>query len=166
VGYYFKLNEQLIVILCFLLAIINFYVILCYFSSLYPIGSCFFLIHLQDGTKAYRPESQIVMDVPTAWAFFGARPDDTLQKVGEVTRNLVRRWNEDYCDKVNIDKNKTFILMLTCCLYVRASFDQQFFQLSELHGTLARLSLLRTIRSRFRKKRSWKSGGQEEARQH
>lgn len=113
----------------FILAIINFYDILCYFSSLYPIGSCFFLIHLQDGTKAYRPESQIVMDVPTAWAFFGARPDDTLQKVGEVTRNLVRRWNEDYCDKVNICFDTDVLCVRMRDPDCQLSFDQQFFQL-------------------------------------
>lgn len=69
-------------------------------SLLYPVGDCFFSVHVVDGTKTYRPESQIIFDLPTAHAFFAANPQETLTLVGDAVRSLSKRWNDANATKV------------------------------------------------------------------
>jgi len=47
------------------------------------------------------PESQIIFDIPTAYAFFGEKPEDTLKTVRTAVHSLVQGWNEEYVTKKN-----------------------------------------------------------------
>lgn len=58
-------------------------------------------MHVIDRTKAYMPESQIIFDIPTAYAFFGEKPEDTLKTVRTAVHSLVQGWNEEYVTKKN-----------------------------------------------------------------
>lgn len=67
--------------------------------KIYDIGSHFFAVRVKDGSKSYTPESKIVMDLPTAWAFFGLNPTETQSVVQEKVRLLCKSWNEQYAFK-------------------------------------------------------------------
>lgn len=66
-----------------------------------------------DGTK---PESQIIFDLPTAYAFFAENPDETLSLVGDRVRALAARWNEANGLKV-IDLNGFLKIVLSKILF-------------------------------------------------
>ena len=65
-------------------------------SSIYPLNGFFFLIKIWDLSKAYKPESKIVLDIPTALTFLACDQDFTVQMVGDKVRNLVAEWNKVY----------------------------------------------------------------------
>jgi hypothetical protein len=54
---------------------------------------------LVDGTKKYRLESQIVLDIGTAYNFFGRDPERTKSIVCKKVHNQVDAWNEKYIVK-------------------------------------------------------------------
>ena len=57
----------------------------------------FFYLHARDESKTYAPESQIVIDVPTAIAFFGSDgKDSTLELIHGRVKSLVEEWNAQY----------------------------------------------------------------------
>lgn len=56
-------------------------------------------MHVIDRTKTYMPESQIVFDIPSAYAFFGEKPEQTLKTVGAAVHSLVKGWNDEYFTK-------------------------------------------------------------------
>jgi hypothetical protein len=49
-----------------------------------------------DFSKEYKPESKVVLDIPTALAFFLRDPELTKKLVGEKIARLVTRWNDTY----------------------------------------------------------------------
>jgi len=68
-----------------------------FYSEIYPVSDHFFVLHTVDSSKTYSPESQIVIDIPTAVAFFGQRGrDDTLSKVHGMAVSLVSEWNKHF----------------------------------------------------------------------
>lgn len=78
------------------------------FSSLFPFGRHYCAIHFTDGTKSYRPESQIVIDPSSCFAFFSADPASTLRTVAKELEELSTAWNADNKDKVLIASPPTF----------------------------------------------------------
>lgn len=60
------------------------------------MGSYFFSIRVVDHSKDYSPESKVVLDVPTAWVFFGKDGRKTARLVGDMVRRLVKQWNDRY----------------------------------------------------------------------
>lgn len=68
----------------------------CYYSDLLQLGSYFASIRVLDYSKTYSPESKVVLDIPTAWIFFGQDPAKTLQAVGQMVRQLTTKWNQKY----------------------------------------------------------------------
>lgn len=54
----------------------------------------FFHIKVNDGSKAYNPETQTVLDISTALNFFSLDPAKTRQVVGAKVRHLTTSWNE------------------------------------------------------------------------
>ena len=67
-----------------------------FFSAVYPIGSHFFCISIVDATKSYHPESSLVLDLPTAYVFFGLDPKKTIKRIGDSARALVKEWNQAF----------------------------------------------------------------------
>ena len=54
------------------------------------------MLKATDFSKEYKPESKIVMDIPTALNFFLRAPDFTQKMVGEKIGRLVKEWNRTY----------------------------------------------------------------------
>ena len=67
-----------------------------FYSPLYPFKKHFFHIKLVDGTKKYRPESQIILDINTADNFFGRNPERTNSIIRKKVSQLVNAWNVKY----------------------------------------------------------------------
>ena len=63
-------------------------------SDIYPVSDHYFLISVRDGSKDYAPVSQSVIDVPTAVAFFGLDPKETLSAVNSLVQRLLTDYNE------------------------------------------------------------------------
>ena len=80
-----------------------------FFSFLFPL-SHFFLIKIIDMSKDYKPSSKIVFDIPTALNFFCLNPTMTKQKIRTEVHRLVKAWNAEYEEKLNVScsflKNK------------------------------------------------------------
>lgn len=57
----------------------------------------FFYARAKDSSKEYSPESQIIIDVPTAVAFFGNADNRTLETIHERVQSLVSEWNSLFC---------------------------------------------------------------------
>lgn len=70
------------------------------FSSLYPLDGHFCAVHLTDGTKTYRPESQIVLDLDTTFGFFGGDRAKSLARIASEVESLCDEWNLDNKEKV------------------------------------------------------------------
>lgn len=83
----------------------------CDYSDLYPIGEHFFYIGCIDGSKSYNPESGIVFDLATAYAFFGLDPAATFKKIKEEAGEVVSGWNEAY-SKREVSKIMLYLLLL------------------------------------------------------
>jgi|688.fasta_scaffold04131_13 hypothetical protein len=77
--------------------------LLIYFRGLVPLHKHFFHVKLVDGTKKYRPESQIVLDIGTAYNFFGRDPERTKSIVCKKVHNLVDAWNDKYIVKKEVN---------------------------------------------------------------
>ena len=71
------------------------------FSQILGVQKHFCLIKVKDGSKSYSPESKVIVDIPTALAFFG---DLTSTKtiVGEYIHKICNQWNSDYVDKPQV----------------------------------------------------------------
>lgn len=79
----------------------------------------FFHIKVNDGSKAYNPETQTVLDISTALNFFSLDPAKTRQVVGAKVRHLTTSWNEKSKGKgpTVIDGFNfyiTFVLLFSC----------------------------------------------------
>lgn len=86
------------------------------YSELYPIGEYFFAIGCIDGSKSYRPESSIVIDLATAYAFFGVNPAETVAKIKESAAKVVNKLNAKY-SKRQVGKklaNLHFVINVFC----------------------------------------------------
>jgi len=71
-------------------------------SAIFPFSGFFCAVHLTDGTKTYRPESQIVLEAGTALAFFGGDRSRSVDRVRSELVALCNEWNADNKDKVNV----------------------------------------------------------------
>ena len=58
------------------------------------MGNHFFVLTSVDGSKPHKPVGCSVMDIPTAYAFFGSDPSKTCARVTAAVNGLVQRWNE------------------------------------------------------------------------
>ena len=56
----------------------------------------YFHAKLVDGTKPYKPESQIVLDLATAYNFFGRNPERTKDLVVRKVHDLTNAWNKKF----------------------------------------------------------------------
>jgi hypothetical protein len=76
------------------------YFLLAFCSEIYPVNDHFFLLSVRDGGKDYVPVSQSVIDIPTAYAFFGLEPKETLSAVNGLVQKLIADYNEQNRNKV------------------------------------------------------------------
>jgi hypothetical protein len=73
-----------------------------FFRKIYALGGYFFLLHLIDWSSSWHPESKIIMDIPTAVAFFYEKKEHTRKKVSRMSQQLVDAWNEMYAGTKNV----------------------------------------------------------------
>jgi hypothetical protein len=73
-----------------------------FFRKIYALGGYFFLLHLIDWSSSWHPESKIIMDIPTAVAFFYEKKEHTRKKVLRMSQQLVDAWNEMYAGTKNV----------------------------------------------------------------
>lgn len=67
------------------------------FSEIFDVGDHFFHLHAKDLSKDYTPESQIVIDIPSATALFGKENKAaTLARVHGLVGQLTADWNERF----------------------------------------------------------------------
>lgn len=71
-------------------------------SDLYPVGNYFFVLTCVDGSKTYKPVGCTVMDIPTAYAFFGLDPGKTCARVTAAVNHLVQSWNQNEAQKSSV----------------------------------------------------------------
>jgi len=71
-------------------------------SDLYPVGNYFFVLTSVDGSKTYKPVGCTVMDIPTAYAFFGLDPGKTCARVTAAVNHLVQSWNQNEAQKSSV----------------------------------------------------------------
>jgi hypothetical protein len=83
-------NTVYCVYLCYVFFSLFFY------SAIFPLAGYFFLIKISDWSKDYKPESKIVLDIPTALNFFSKSPDFTKKMVGDKVRTLIKKWNDKF----------------------------------------------------------------------
>ena len=53
----------------------------------------FFLLKISDWSKEYKPESKILMDIPSALNFFHKDPKFTLSMITSKVEKLANGWN-------------------------------------------------------------------------
>jgi hypothetical protein len=87
---------------------------ICYFvfSNLFPLQKHFFHLKLVDSLKRYRPESQIVLDITTAYNFFGRNPLRTKAIVVKKVHQIVEAWNEKYIKRKEVKLNFVFLFSI------------------------------------------------------
>jgi len=79
------------------------------FSDLYPVSSHFFCITAVDKAKPYVPVTTALLDIPTAWVFFGANPAGTLLKLQTILKKMIAEWNEEHRGKTSVSLTLHFI---------------------------------------------------------
>ena len=82
------------------------------FSEIYPVKEYFFYIAVRDRSMGYERFNQIVIDIPTAFAFFGEDPSETNDLVGQLVRTVVTSWNNTHKSLVrssSVEKKHLFI---------------------------------------------------------
>lgn len=84
----------------FLQPIIFFY---CFSSDLYPVNTHFFCITAQEKSKTYAPITTAILDIPTAWAFFGQNPEATSLKLHNTVKKVAAEWNSAHADKRSVN---------------------------------------------------------------
>lgn len=66
-----------------------------FFSPIYPLERHFFCVTALDRSKTWNHLTTAIMDVPTAYAFFGADPQATLNKLSQLVGELTSSWNRN-----------------------------------------------------------------------
>ena len=56
----------------------------------------FFMLKVSDWSKEYKPESKIVIDIPSALNFFLININHTKKCIASKTRELVKEWNDAF----------------------------------------------------------------------
>lgn len=64
----------------------------------------FFCVTALDRAKTWSPVTTAIMDVPTAFAFFGASPAATVRKLEALVSGLSESWNADQVKKSTVSK--------------------------------------------------------------
>ena len=54
------------------------------------------MLKVSDWSKEYKPESKIVIDIPSALNFFLINIEHTKKCIAAKTRELVKEWNNTY----------------------------------------------------------------------
>lgn len=54
------------------------------------------MLKVSDWSKEYKPESKIIMDIPSALNFFLINVQHTKNCIAFKTRALIKEWNETY----------------------------------------------------------------------
>ena len=85
------------------------------YSEIYPVGDYFFFIGVRDRSLGYERYHKIVIDIPTAYAFFGEDPTDTCNLVGQLVRSVVDTWNAKHRDVVSRNRCCKFYYNTVCC---------------------------------------------------
>jgi len=85
----------------------NLYLYIFFGSDLYPVSTHFFCITALDRSKTWNPVTTAILDVPTAFAFFGANARDTLDRLDQVVQNLTMSWNCDQAIKNSVRFSNT-----------------------------------------------------------
>ena len=91
---------RLLLLILFLICVIYFldpritYVFFC--SHLFPVNEYFFMLKVSDWSKEYKPESKIIMDIPSALNFFLINVEHTRNCISLKTRALIKEWNDTY----------------------------------------------------------------------
>jgi hypothetical protein len=71
------------------------------------VGRHFFLLKVSDWSKSYKPESKILMDIPSALNFFLRDPKYTLETVRQRLQAFVDLWNSTYSELSDKPDKKT-----------------------------------------------------------
>lgn len=66
------------------------------------MASHFFCIAALDRAKTWNPVTTAILDVPTAYAFFGANPAETANKLESLVEGLVETWNADQVKRTSV----------------------------------------------------------------
>lgn len=82
---------------------------------MYPVSSHFFCITALDRAKTWNPITTAVLDVPTAYAFFGASPKETVSKMEKLVLSLADTWNADQAKKSTV--KKFFLVIPLFCVF-------------------------------------------------
>lgn len=72
------------------------------FSPIYPLGNHFFCITALDRSKTWNPVTTAILDVPTAYAFFGSNPRSTMDRLNQLVNDLVSSWNQNQRNKKSV----------------------------------------------------------------
>ena len=64
-----------------------------FYSTIFPVSDYFFLLKISDWSKEYKPESKILMDIPSALNFFHKDPKFTLSMITSKVEKLANGWN-------------------------------------------------------------------------
>jgi hypothetical protein len=75
-----------------------------FFSALLHLCGYFFLLRFIDNSKDYKPDTKIIFDIPSAITFFSLDPQRTKEIVGRKVRHLVKAWNLQYENKINVSQ--------------------------------------------------------------
>ena len=65
-------------------------------SKVYPVGQHFVFVSGVDNNKSYYPSSEVVMDVPTAFALFAKNRSKTTTKLMSKATKLCSLWNKEF----------------------------------------------------------------------
>jgi hypothetical protein len=105
------------------------------------VGKHFFHILVNDMSKEYNPHYQTLMDIPTAVAFFGLRPEETKAKVSARVRALVDAWNEKFLPNplqvrggAESRKKKVNVFLRVCVRAHKRAFSSDFNALDATRG--------------------------------
>ena len=75
------------------------------FRSIYPVAKYFFVVQTIDGSKSYKPENKLVLDIQAGVTIF---EDELgiLAHVQEVAKELSDRWNATYVNRPEVSSKK------------------------------------------------------------
>jgi hypothetical protein len=82
------------------------------------VSDYFFLLKISDWSKEYKPESKILMDIPSALNFFHKDPKFTLSMITSKVEKLANGWNSVFykTDK-EVGKQTSFPYKKTHIMY-------------------------------------------------
>ena len=91
-----------------------------FYSTIFPVSDYFFLLKISDWSKEYKPESKILMDIPSALNFFHKDPKFTLSMITSKVEKLANGWNSVFykTDK-EVGKQTSFLYKKNRIMYFK-----------------------------------------------